>query len=138
MSDSVLEKKIALEKLMLDDMEKTTKRLLSIEPTLIEIESLAMNRVKSALEEKTMNAYKGAVAYAKLVDTTYKLQKMKIEIYDRLQGNIGLFGAEDEEPELPVNEIANMAMQRTAEKLVAEIGKREQKEKELKRAAQGQ
>lgn len=82
----VIDKKLKLQAYLLDDMELGLTALNQSQVKLDEINVQIMTQLEAAIEDGNISPYKATMAHGRLVDSHVKLRKLKLDIYDRLNG----------------------------------------------------
>lgn len=75
-----------VQRLLFLEMEKDSARLAILKIKLEQIESMVMDKVIEELDSNKINAYNSASILHKLVDSVYKIERAKMDLFDRLQG----------------------------------------------------
>lgn len=78
--------KETFQKGLLKDLERLSDRLKTNERQLNEIQDLSLQALKLALQEQAIRPYHACMAVSRLVDAYTKQSKLRLEVYDRLQG----------------------------------------------------
>lgn len=71
---------------LLEEMEESTERLKSIKRKVNKIEDKILAKLTKAIDEGEIPPYKAAIAYSKLIDGITKMEKTRLDVYDRVSG----------------------------------------------------
>ncbi len=78
---------IRLYKALSNELTDTMARVGRAQSRIEEIETFVFDTVLTELKEKKISAYNASIAYANLINSACKLQRLKLEILDRLTGH---------------------------------------------------
>lgn len=85
------EKRSKLQESLLIDMEIATEQLRANQEDVVTLGKKVMTKLNQALRDGKITAYKAAMAYGKIVDTRCKVEKVRMDLYDRVSGVAGLY-----------------------------------------------
>lgn len=117
------EKREHVQRLVLQDLEDASIALRETREKLRKIEKHALDNLLEAFEENKLTPYKGAVAFHKMVEGVTKVENLRIQLYDRIQGMTWVDQPENvpETVEDLQNHAARQLQRKTAEQLTLEI-----------------
>lgn len=81
-------KQDAFQALMMTGLEASYDRAQKIEPILNEIEDHVLNQVLEDCRKGALNTKTAVTIYSKLVGAVVNWEKLRLELFDRLSGNV--------------------------------------------------
>jgi hypothetical protein len=120
------DKKLDLARTLLEDLESSNARLRDNKEWLVKIEQNVLKKVHEAIENDTLSPYKAAVAFKNIAEGMAKVETIRLGIYDRLSGTIGIWADQsNEEGEADANDRLRVdpEYERAAESMVLEMVK---------------